>query len=94
MAVSRTQGNVPAIGIAAVSALLESGCTISPSVNVLGAYFPDWLFCIVAGVVLTVVVYQVLARLPERRWFGPSAVVYPTLAALFALVTWLLFFQQ
>lgn len=94
MRVSRWQSGVRMIGTAAVSGLLEEGCTHSPSVNVLGAYFPDWLFCIVAGVVLTVAVYQVLARLPGGYRLGPSAVVYPTLVTLLALIAWLIFFRQ
>lgn len=94
MAVSERHGAMRVISTAAISALLETGCVNSPSVNLLGAYFPDWLFCIVAGVVLTVVIYQVLARLPDSRRFRPSAVIYPTLVMLLALVTWLIFFQQ
>ena len=94
MPVSRRQSTVRAIGTAAVSSLLVAGCAYSPSVDVLGAYFPDWLFCIVAGVVLTVAVYQVLARLTGGRRFGPSAVVYPSLVMLLALIAWLIFFQQ
>ncbi len=94
MAVSRRQGSVRTIGTVVISGLLEAGCAYSPSVNVLGAYFPDWLFCIVAGVVLTVAVYQVLARLPGSYRFGPSAVVYPTLVTFLALIAWLIFFQQ
>ncbi|WP_260858217.1 YtcA family lipoprotein [Paraburkholderia sp. BCC1885] len=81
-------------GIVTVPVWLETGCTHSPSVSVLGAYFPDWLFCIVTGVVLTVAVHQVLVRLPGSRRFGPSAVVYPTLVTLLALLAWLIFFQQ
>lgn len=94
MPISRRQSTLRAIGTVAVSVLLETGCAHSPSVNVLGAYFPDWLFCIVAGVVLTVAVHLVLARLPGSGRFGPSAVVYPTLVTLLALVAWLIFFQQ
>lgn len=94
MPASRGQSILRAIGIAAVSGVLETGCMQSPSVNVLGAYFPDWLFCMVTGVVLTVVVYLVLARLPGGHRFGPPAVVYPTLVILLALVAWLIFFQQ
>ncbi|MGF6754768.1 YtcA family lipoprotein [Paraburkholderia sp. GAS42] len=51
-----------AIGITGVSvavATLIAGCTLAPSANVLGAYFPDWLFCIVAGVAFAVVVYLI-----------------------------------
>ncbi|WP_420995053.1 YtcA family lipoprotein [Cupriavidus sp. 30B13] len=102
MPVSTRQGSARARGAAAVSGWLVAGCAHAPSVNVLGAYFPDWLFCIVAGVVLTVAVYRVLARLSGGgagggaggRGFGPPAVVYPTLVVLLASIAWLIFFQQ
>jgi hypothetical protein len=61
---------------------------------VLGAYFPDWLFCIVAGVVLTIVIFLVLKRLQIDHLLGPSAVVYPTLVTFIALAVWLMLFQH
>jgi hypothetical protein len=61
---------------------------------VLGAHFPDWLFCIVAGVVLTVVIYVIAARLQAGHLMGPSAVVYPTLVVFLALAVWLMLFQH
>ena len=60
----------------------------------LGAYFPDWLCCIVAGVVLTVVVYLVLQRAQRGRWLGPSVVVYPALATFCSLAVGLILFQH
>jgi YtcA family len=30
-------------------AMVSAGCTRAPSVSVLGAYFPGWLFCITRG---------------------------------------------
>lgn len=81
-----------AIGAAAAASLLASGC--APSVNVLGAYFPDWLFCIVTGVALAVAVYLALARLPGRPRPVAPALVYPTLVAIFASLAWLVFFKQ
>lgn len=78
--------------MSATAAALVSGCTNAPSTNVLGAYFPDWLFCIVAGVILTAVIYRVL-----NRWqadLGPSAVVYPTLVIFLSLAVWLTLFQH
>ncbi|HEX3635141.1 MAG TPA: YtcA family lipoprotein [Paraburkholderia sp.] len=80
--------------IAAIAAIPMSGCTGSPSIGVLGAYFPDWLFCIVAGVVLTVVIYLILKRLQADHLLGPAAVVYPTLVTLLALAAWLTLFQH
>jgi hypothetical protein len=79
--------------MAALAAPLVSGCANAPSLNVLGAYFPDWLFCIVAGVVLTVVIYRVLKRLQTDLLLGPSAVVYPALVAFLSLAVWLMLFQ-
>ncbi|WP_075643760.1 YtcA family lipoprotein [Paraburkholderia monticola] len=94
MSVTRGQGSTRAIGMAALAAPLLSGCVNSPSINVLGAYFPDWLFCIVAGVVLTVVIHLILGRFQANDLIAPAAVVYPTLVTFFALATWLMLFQH
>ena len=81
-------------GVVALAGILASGCTQSPSINVLGAYFPDWLFCILAGVLLTIAFHVLGERGQYGRWFGPPALVYPTLVTLLALVVWLMFFQH
>jgi hypothetical protein len=70
------------------------GCANAPSVSVLGAYFPDWLFCIVAGVLLTIVVYAVLKRTRYSESLGLPMLVYPALATLLSLLVWLIFFQH
>ena len=90
------EGRCPkrAIAVAAIAAILVSGCGYAPSINVLGSYFPDWLFCIVAGVVLTVVIYLILKRLQVGLLLGPSAVVYPTLVTFLSLAVWLMLFQH
>ncbi|SAL06714.1 hypothetical protein AWB81_07729 [Caballeronia arationis] len=77
-----------------IAAVAMSGCANSPSIGVLGAYFPDWLFCIIAGVVLTVVVYLILQRVQRGQWLKPAAVVCPTLVTLFSLAVWLILFQH
>lgn len=83
-----------AIGLAVIAAVLLSGCAYAPSISVLGAYFPDWLFCIVAGAALTVAIYLILKRLQADHLLGLSAVVYPTLATVFSLAVWLMLFQH
>ncbi len=94
MPLARGRCSKRAIGTAVIAAVLVSGCESSPSIGVLGAYFPDWLFCIVAGVLLTVVIYVILNRLRYGDLLGPSAVVYPTLVAFLALAIWLVAFQH
>ena len=68
------------------------GCRVSPSVNVLGSFFPAWLISIVVGVVLTVVVRQMLIATDVAADLGPAALVYPCLVGLLTLATWLVVF--
>jgi hypothetical protein len=80
--------------VAVIAAIPMSGCMNSPSIGVLGAYFPDWLFCIVAGVVLSVVIHLILRRLQAGHLMSPAAVVYPTLVTFLSLAVWLMLFQH
>ena len=79
--------------VIAVSTLL-SGCTFPPSINVLGAYFPDWMFCIISGVSLTAIVSVIHGRYNLERWLRPTALTYPVLTTFFSIATWLIFFQN
>jgi hypothetical protein len=94
MPFARGEGPTRAICIAVLGAPLMAGCANSPSIAVLGAYFPDWLFCIVAAVLLTVVVYLILKRLQLEHLLMPSALVYPTLVTFLALAVWLMLFKH
>ena len=69
-----------------------AACNAAPSVNVLGSFFPAWLICIVSGVVLTVLARQLFVTTKVASQLRPVALVYPCLAALFALATWLVVF--
>jgi hypothetical protein len=68
--------------------VLLTACSGSPSLGVLGAYFPDWLFCVVGGVVLTAVVHVFSYRHGYGGWLTPPAIVYPALTVLFSIVLW------
>ena len=71
---------------------LLHGCSASPSTNVLGAYYPDWLFCIVGAVVAVVLIRLLLLHVGLNDWLYPPAVAYPALLAVLAFAGWLLFF--
>jgi len=77
-------------GIAACTSLV--GCATAPSMPVLGAGFPAWLFCIVVGTTASVAVYGVTGKLGVRSCLAPFAVSFPAIAALVAMLTWLIFF--
>ena len=73
------------------SALLIAGCSRAPSVDVLGSFFPGWLVCLVLGIVLAAAARLALMRL--RIKVAIPILVYPSLAAIFTFVLWLLFFN-
>ncbi|MBV8657535.1 MAG: DUF1656 domain-containing protein [Burkholderiales bacterium] len=80
----------PALG------LMLGGCAKSPSINVLGAFFPDWLFCIVGAILLTLLVHTLLTATGWIGRIGKPALpaLYPIMTVLFALAGWLLIFQN
>ncbi|WP_411749803.1 YtcA family lipoprotein [Serratia marcescens] len=61
---------------------------------VLGASFPDWLFCLGGGVAGMVAIHLLL-RTPEKRaWLAPQLLTYPALTSLIAMLIWLLVFPH
>jgi hypothetical protein len=72
-------------------ALFLSGCSRSPSFDILGSFFPAWLVCVAAGILLTVFVRFVLLRL--RIVVAFPGLTYPCLTALCTFALWLTFFR-
>ena len=66
------------------------GCSRAPSVDVLGSFFPAWLVCFIAAIVLTALVRLALLRLRVKA--ALPLLIYPSLAALFTFLLWLIFF--
>jgi YtcA family len=60
-------------------------------VDLLGSFFPAWLICLVQAILLTAVTQQVLSRLHRELAF--PVLVYPSLAVLYTLVLWAVFFH-
>ena len=67
-----------------------AGCTRAPSVDILGSFFPAWLFCFTLGVALTVCVRWAVSRLHFKVAF--PILMYSSLAAFFTFALWLIFF--
>ena len=79
----------------AISAML-GGCANAPSISVLGAFFPDWMFCIVGAIFFTSLVHHMLLAIGwiERSGKLSLALMYVALTALFSFAGWLLMFQN
>ena len=69
---------------------LLSSCSRAPSVEVLGSFFPAWLVCFIVAIVLTAVVRLALLRLRVKA--ALPMLVYPSFAAIFTFLLWLIFF--
>jgi hypothetical protein len=84
------RGSASAVALAAALAPC-AGC--APLVDVAGAFFPAWMFCILVGIAATVLLREVLARTRLESSLGPLLVVYPSLATAISLFLWLVLFR-
>jgi hypothetical protein len=64
---------------------------MAPSFDILGSFFPAWLFCLVLGLLLTIASRCLLMR--ARVAIFVPVLTYPSLTALFTLSLWLAFFR-
>jgi hypothetical protein len=73
-----------------LASLSLTGCGRAPSFDILGSFFPAWLLCFVAAILLSVLSRELLRRYVELGW---PIVTYPSLTALFAFALWLTLFR-
>lgn len=73
--------------------LLLSGCQQAPAFNILGSYFPAWLFCLCVGIVLTVITRAFLRKRNLTAALSPPLLMYSCLTAFFTFTLWLIFFR-
>jgi hypothetical protein len=71
--------------------LLFTSCGRAPAVDILGSFFPGWLVCLVAAVLLTAIGRLVLLRFHMN--FDLPVVAYPSLTAFLTFALWLIFFH-
>jgi hypothetical protein len=66
----------------------------SPTVDVLGSYFPAWMVCILSGLALTFVVHWIVQVGNLKPYVGPAPLIYSCLMIIFTFATWILFYQN
>ena len=57
-----------------------------------GSFFPAWMLCAGAGIVIAVILRQVLVALGVDRYLIAPALTYLCIAVAGTLVVWLLWF--
>lgn len=73
--------------------LLCSGCSRAPSVDIIGSFFPIWMICIAAGVVLAYIARALLLRYGLENQVQPLWLFYPCTVILCACLLWLIFYR-
>ena len=71
--------------------IVVAGCGRAPSFDILGSFFPAWLVCLAAGLLLTVAFRWLLLRI--QIVIAAPILTYPSLTALITLALWLAFFR-
>jgi hypothetical protein len=66
----------------------------SPTVDILGSYFPAWMVCILSGLALTFIAQWIIQVLNLRPYIGPAPLIYSCLMVIFTFATWILFYQN
>jgi YtcA family len=66
----------------------------SPTVDVLGSYFPAWMICIVSGLTLTLIAHLIVQVCKLKPYLGPAPLIYSCLMIIFTFATWVLFYQN
>jgi YtcA family len=70
-----------------------TGCSRAPAFNVLGSYFPAWLFCLLVGILVTTGARVVLRKYNLSEVLNPPLLMYSCLTAFFTFAIWLIFFR-
>ena len=78
--------------VCAVSAAL-TGCAHAPSIEIVGSFFPVWMVCLTAAVILTFFARSWLVRRKLESHVGPVALFYPSMVVMFSCLLWLLMFR-
>ena len=90
---SKTASRVAARGLLLAGVIPLAGCQRAPTIDVLGAFFPAWLLCLILGILLAAGSRFLLAAIHLEEALSPPVVMYACLAALFTFGLWLLFFH-
>ena len=85
------QPKLSVLSVISCSTGFLAGCTRAPTFDIVGSFFPAWLICLFLGIVLAIFARWLLLRLKVAIVL--PILVYPSLAALFTFLLWLIFFS-
>jgi hypothetical protein len=66
----------------------------SPTIDILGSYFPAWMICIVSGLTLTLVSRWIIRAYHLEPYASPAPFIYSCLTIIYTFMTWIIFYQN
>src|ERR1700751_1513554 len=66
----------------------------SPTIDILGSYFPAWMICIVCGLTLTLVSRWIIRAYHLQAYASPTPLIYSCLTIIYTFMTWIVFYQN
>jgi hypothetical protein len=66
----------------------------SPTIDILGSYFPAWMICIVSGLTLTLVSRWIVRANHLEAYASPAPLIYTCLTIIYTFGTWIIFYQN
>jgi hypothetical protein len=66
----------------------------SPTIDILGSYFPAWMICIVSGLTLTLVSRWIIRAYHFEAYASPAPLMYSCLTIIYTFMTWIIFYQN
>lgn len=76
-----------------LSVLFLSGCSYSPSINIMGSYFPAWMICCAVAIGLTVAAHSLFAKWRILGELWPLPLLYTSLISFVSCTLWIIFFR-
>jgi hypothetical protein len=66
----------------------------SPTIDILGSYFPAWMICIISGLTLTLVSRWIIRAYHLEPYASPAPVIYTCLTLIYTFGTWIIFYHN
>jgi hypothetical protein len=92
--IGKSSSGMPVTFRLALAAVLVLGGGCDPILNVEGSFFPAWMLCIVLGIALTGMARYLFILVRLEPHLGPLILIYPSLALLLTVLTWLALYRS
>ena len=69
-----------------------AACSASPAQNMFGSFFPAWMLCAAAGIVIAIILRQAFGAVGVNPYLIAPPLTYLSIAVAGTLLVWLLLF--